>query len=86
MGQDAARSADDLINTVKRGWSTVSDLMSGGPVRRAFSSKPQVSDRHARDVEYANKSFRDAAAADDKKRAAAKKRVPVRKKTRPGSR
>jgi hypothetical protein len=31
----------DLVNTVKDGWKTAADWMSGGPVKRLFDSKPK---------------------------------------------
>ena len=64
----AQSAADDLVSTIKRPWQAAKDMLDRVPSR-----KPEYTDMHAKRVDAANKSFRDAAAKDTARKPAPKK-------------
>lgn len=64
----AGDAVDDLVRTVRRPWKAAAELFDRVPSR-----KPEYTDMHAKRVDAANKSFRDAAAKDTARKPAPKK-------------
>ena len=62
-----AQATEELVKAIKKPFETVYDLVNKVP-----DQKKEYTDMHAKRVEYANKTFRDA---DEKKSSKGKKKV-----------
>jgi hypothetical protein len=66
-------ATQDLIEAGKDLIRKPADWMSGGPISRAMRKKEEYTDMHAKMVDKANQSFKDAAAKEQAKKKASKK-------------